>query len=129
MHGSLPFVEAERDLREVAGRMCARKGFEPDQWLNRIETADLLGVSAKTLAKWASLGSGPPYRSVFGRARYVAREAAMFLLTQQRDPSESGAAKAVQMRRARGDRIGRPAKPSRSSAAPRTETPIAAAAA
>jgi len=96
------------NLREAAIRMCARQGLDPDAWLTRKQTADMLGLSPKTLAKWASVGSTLPYQSFFGRARYRAIDAAMWFLTQRRDPSESGAAKAVQMRRARGDRLGRP---------------------
>jgi hypothetical protein len=91
-----------------ATRMCARKGFAPDQWITRPETADMLGLSFRTLAKKACEGSGPPYQSFFGRSRYRAIDAAMWFLAQQRDPSESPAAKTVQRRRARGDTLGRP---------------------
>jgi hypothetical protein len=105
------------NLREAAAQWCARKGVDPDDLLPRLDTGDLLGVSTQTLAKWASQKKGPPFVSLFGRARYRAIDAVTWLLSQQRNPAESEAVKAVQRRRERGDRIGRP---------PRADMPIAA---
>lgn len=41
-----------------------------DRWLTRAEAADRLRLPVKTLAKWASDGTGPPYARFGKHVRY-----------------------------------------------------------
>jgi excisionase family DNA binding protein len=40
------------------------------RWLSRRELADRLGLPVKTLARWASNGTGPPYARMGRHVRY-----------------------------------------------------------
>ena len=42
----------------------------PQRPMSRAEVADWLGVSQRTLERWATDGGGPPFRRVGGRVRY-----------------------------------------------------------
>jgi predicted DNA-binding transcriptional regulator AlpA len=41
-----------------------------DSFLSRKELADRYGIAVKTIAQWASKGTGPPYYVIGGAARY-----------------------------------------------------------
>jgi predicted DNA-binding transcriptional regulator AlpA len=41
-----------------------------EQWLSRQDLADRYGLPVKTLAKWASKGTGPPYARMGRHVRY-----------------------------------------------------------
>jgi predicted DNA-binding transcriptional regulator AlpA len=41
-----------------------------EQWLSRQDLADRYGLPVKTLAQWASKGTGPPYARMGRHVRY-----------------------------------------------------------
>lgn len=45
-----------------------------DVWLTRIQVAERLDVPPKTLAEWASKGTGPPYAKFGRHVRYRLRD-------------------------------------------------------
>jgi len=45
-----------------------------DIWLTRIQVAERLDVPPKTLAEWASKGTGPPYAKFGRHVRYRLRD-------------------------------------------------------
>lgn len=54
----------------AAVRQTARTPAEPHQAVRRAEAAALLRMKPATLAKWASLGAGPPFFMLGNRAWY-----------------------------------------------------------
>lgn len=50
-----------------------------DGLLTRYQAADYLGVTADTLARWASHGEGPPYVKVGRLARYPVNQLSNWL--------------------------------------------------
>jgi predicted DNA-binding transcriptional regulator AlpA len=41
-----------------------------EQWLSRQDLANRYGLPVKTLARWASIGNGPPYARMGRHVRY-----------------------------------------------------------
>lgn len=45
--------------------------FDPDAWYDQSSVAESLGWSPRSLERWRSTGSGPPYSKVAGRVLYL----------------------------------------------------------
>jgi hypothetical protein len=52
-------------------------------YLNRMETALLLGVAVKTVAKWATEGKGPPFKKSPNGTTYYLRKDVLDWRAQQ----------------------------------------------
>jgi Helix-turn-helix domain len=63
--------------------------IHPDGRMNRKNAAIYLGCSPKTLADWATKGSGPPYVFVGGRAFYFREALDGWIKAQMASPSSS----------------------------------------
>lgn len=62
-----------------------------EQLLKPEAAATLLGLSAKTLARWRWAGRGPRYRKIGGAVRYSESDLQAFLDgTQRQSTSDSG---------------------------------------
>jgi excisionase family DNA binding protein len=63
------------------------RGFQ-DRWLTTEEAGEYLGFAKRTLQRWRTEGTGPPYRKVNGnQARYHVRELDVWMDT---NPSVGG---------------------------------------
>ena len=63
--------------------------IEPDELIADAETAKMLGVTAKTLAKWRSQDGGPPYIKTGRLVRYWRRDVTRFIAAHRRVPENS----------------------------------------
>jgi len=63
--------------------------IHPDGRMNRKNAGLYLGCSPKTLADWATKGSGPPYVFVGGRAFYFRDALDTWIKAQGASPSSS----------------------------------------
>lgn len=57
-----------------------------ERLLSRVEVAELLGVPAKTVARWASLGEGPAFFKVGRHTRYRDRDVERWLAERRQEP-------------------------------------------
>lgn len=66
----IPLEQAQRQEQEVALPPAAQAVLDTDPHLNREQAAAFLGISATTLAEWASKKKGPLYLTVGVAVQY-----------------------------------------------------------
>jgi predicted DNA-binding transcriptional regulator AlpA len=62
-----------------------------EAWLSRQDLADRYGLPVKTLAQWASKGTGPPYARMGRHVRYRLSDVIDWETARVSDPREAAA--------------------------------------